>query len=186
MGFYRTSAGSLLSSRNNSFQWIGTWWKDSYFERNHGGLYFLGDGCGDITLHAHSLCPACLFHSLQHGFPPHHSPRASSRRHWWDFWGLKEAAACGNPVIVNRDPVQSSPRVAEGKHCLMYSTISLFVLCLVKDTIVYEGHEDCSSHGPCRTSPWSCAYIFTFIPSGTMPWSKIWAFYWARRLRGLR
>lgn len=54
------------------------------------------------------------------------------------IWGAcKKAAAYGNPVFVNRDPVQSSPRDAEGQPCLMYSTIFLFVLCLVKDTIVY-------------------------------------------------
>lgn len=38
IGFYRTSAGNLWNSRNNSLQWIATWWKNSYFVRKHGGF----------------------------------------------------------------------------------------------------------------------------------------------------
>lgn len=144
MEFYRISAGNLLNSRSNSFQWIGAWWKDGYFLRKHGGLYFLSDGCGDTALHAHSLRPACISHSLQQ-IPTSSQP---SRMGWVGFGEPAKKQQAGNPVFVNRDPVQSSPRGAEGQPCLMCSTRHLFVSCLVTDTIVYEAHEDGSSHDP--------------------------------------
>lgn len=44
----------------------------------------------------------------------------------------------------------------------MYSTIFLFILCLVKDTIVYEGHED-YSYDPAGAVP-SSSYSVPLEP----------------------
>lgn len=112
-------------------------------------MYFLSDGCGDITLHAHFLCPASLFPSLLRRFPPHHSPQASPRRDWWDLGGLQKSSSLWKSSLCEQGSCSKLSKGAEGQPCLMYSTIFLFVLHLLKkDIIVYERQEDCGSQKP--------------------------------------
>lgn len=114
MGFYRRSAGNLLNSRNNSFQWIGTWWKNSYFARKHRGfvlsqwwLWWYNSACSfSVSSLAFPLTTVQI--------PPHHSPWASPHRDWWGLGDLQESSSLGKSSICEQGSCSKLPRRCRG------------------------------------------------------------------------